>query len=266
MKFRDSGRVVFWCFLLLVSGAATAQAQVVAVAANDYSPSSEHDNLVATLSNLGFSTVDVMSTSEATAAGACALIVYAAGWDGTGLEQADLQAWVVGGNGLIQIGDWHHFFQNSWQGQLPTPTTADVTISDDAYPIAQGLPASWTGHGYFFYAWPNGGMGNTLGLQGETDVASVAAAGFTTSNYGIAALDTGTGRAVYFGINVYGPDGGANELTLLTNSLAWIGCGTFEATPIPTLGGWGMVLLALLTACTAVLIISGRRVRESHPA
>ena len=101
-------------------------------------------------------------------------------------------------------------------------------------------------------------MGNTLGAQGETDVATVAAPGFETRNYGIAALDTGAGRAVYFGINVFG-EVPPNELTLLENSLAWIGCTTQQAAPIPALSGWGAALLVLLLAAVAVLIIGRQR-------
>jgi len=257
MMSRGIRWTVLFCCLLLV--AVSAQSQVVAVAASNYTTTVEHDNLVGSLVGLGYSTVDVTSTAEATSAGACALIVYSAGSDGTGLEQADLSAWVAGGNGLIQIGDWHGYFQNEWQGQLPTPTSVQVTIIAASHPIALGLDASWSGRGYFYYGWADGAMGNTMGAQGETDVATVAAPGETTRNYGIAALDTGAGRAVYFGINVHGPEAGANELTLLDNSLAWIGCATQQAAPIPTLSGWGAALLVLLLAAVAVLIIGRQR-------
>ena len=259
MMSRGIRWTILICCLLLVAGAVPAQGQVVAVAASSYADTVEHDNLVGTLTSLGFSTVDVTTTAEATSAGACALIVYAAGWDGVGLGQVDLEAWVAAGNGLIQIGDWHDYFQNEWQGQLPTPTSVDVVINAASHPIALGLDASWSGRGFFYYSWADGGMGNTLGAQGETDVASVAASGFTTRNYGIAALDTGAGRVVYFGINVYSPEAGANELTLLENSLAWIGCAPVQAAPIPAISGWGAALLVLLLATSALLIIGRQR-------
>ncbi len=246
--------VLLVILLLLTAGVAGAQG-LVAVAANDYSTPEEHDNMVATLQDMGYTTVDVTSTAEASAAGACTLIVYAAG---VYVPGQDLQAWVDSGNGLIQIGDWHDYFPNQWQGQLPTPTSVQVTLNAPAHPIAQGLEATWSGRGFFYYAWPDGAMGNTLGNLGEADIASVSAPGFDTRSYGIAAYDPEPGgRAVYLGINVYGPAAGPNELRLFQNSLAWLGCAA--AAPIPTTSGRGIALTILLLAGAAFLVILRQR-------
>lgn len=243
-------RSILVVLVVLVAATGTVQAQsVVAVAANDYNPPDEHDNMVATLQNMGYITVDVTSTDEAAAAGACVLIVYAAGAD-----VGDLQAWVDGGNGLIEIGDWNDYFPNQWQGRLPTPTTVHVTLNAPTHPIAQGLDPEWDGRGYFYYAWPDGALGNTTGALGETDIATVSAPGFETRNYGIAAYDPEPGgRAVYFGINVYGPEAGPNELRLFQNSLTWAGCAA--AAPIPTVSGGGIAVMVLLLAGLAVAAI-----------
>jgi hypothetical protein len=53
-----------------------ASTVLVAVAANDYSNTLEHDALVSTLNSLGYNTIDVTTVAEAQAAGADVIFAY----------------------------------------------------------------------------------------------------------------------------------------------------------------------------------------------
>ncbi len=250
--------------LMFISFSAIANADIVAVAANDADPSDEHDNLSATLSGMGHTVVDVTTTAEAGSAGACALIAYAGGWEDTGeLDPPDLQTWVNNGNGLIQIADWHDYFPNDFDSgpdPFPTPTAVDINITNPAHPIAQGVASSWSGRGFFYYAWPDGAIGYTLGSIGETEIGTLDSPVTPLYNYGIAALDTGTGRAVFFGMNVFGPAAGSNESTLLQNSLGWIGCATAPSVSVPTITPWGMIIFIVLAGFGAIYYIRRRKI------
>jgi hypothetical protein len=224
--------IVIW-FLITVATIGTArtgagadaaprQGEIIAVAESNYSSTLEHDMLVNAIGALGYSTVDVRSVVDAFQAGAHVLVVYAAGWDGPGLAASDLDTWFGASRGLIQIGEWHEFFPSDFEGRLPTPTNVTVTITDPGHPMTQGLSSSWPGHGFFYYAWPDGAMGYTIACVGESDLATVSAPGFTTHNYGIAALDRGYARAAYIGISLGGPAAGVNEEYLLANTLEWL--------------------------------------------
>ena len=200
--------------------------QRVAIASNDYVDPVEHDLLAAELAGLGYSPVDVTGVRDANAIGAMALVVYAGGYYATGLEMADLQSWVNSGHGLIQIGEWHEFFPSEYVGRLPVPTSVAVTVHNAWHPVVQGVASSWSGRGFFFYGWADGALGYTINCVGETDLAHGDAPGFPAHDYVIAAVDRDPparlGRAVFFGINTYGPDAGPNEHQLLVNAMNWI--------------------------------------------
>jgi hypothetical protein len=159
--------------------------------------------------------------TEAAAGQAVALVVYSGGFNGTGMQMSDLQTWVGLGRGLIQIGDWHTYFDANWDGHLPTPTAITVTVNDLGHRVTAGVDPFWSGHGYFYYDWPDGAIGWTTGSLGESDLATLSTPGYIARNRGVGAIET-TGRAVYFGLNVYGPAAGPNDLLLLKNALAWV--------------------------------------------
>ena len=232
------------CFLSIF--ALSADAATVAIEVNDYDPSSEHDALTSTLTNLGHTVVDVTTVDEAQNAGACTIISYAGG---DTLDSADLESWVNGGKGLIQIGDWTNYFSTTWESAQATIT---VNITNPSHPLAQGLPSSWSGHGYFYNALPPGFLAYSNGsLTGETEIGTLQST--VVRNYGISAYDSGTGRAVFLGLNVYGPSAGANDLALLQNSIDW-SCGgspPVSTTRIPTMNEWGLIIFAVLTGLGA---------------
>lgn len=214
-------------FAFRLDGTAVPTGPRVALATPDSQYTVEHDHLADTLAVLGFSPFDVANVHEACSCGAMALIVYAGGSQGgPGIDPPDLQAWVNSGHGLIQVGDWNDYFPNQWQGQLPDPTWVEVTLHNAWHPVVQGVTTTWYGRGFFHYDWPDGALGNTINCCGEVDLAHGEAVGFDPRDFVIAAQDhdppVRLGRAVYFGINTYGPDAGPNEAQLLANALDWI--------------------------------------------
>jgi hypothetical protein len=212
-----------------LEGSPLPPGQRVAIASNSYGDPIEHDLLAAELAGLGYSPVNVTDVWDANAIGAMALVVYAGGYGGTGLELADLHSWVNSGHGLIQIGEWHEFFPSEYEGRLPVPTSVSVTVHNTWHPVVQGVASSWYGSGFFYYGWADGALGYTINCIGETDLAHGDAPGFPAHDYVIAAVDRDPpvrlGRAVYFGINTYGPDAGPNEHQLLVNTMDWISAG-----------------------------------------
>jgi hypothetical protein len=240
-------------FLFLLS-VLSANAATIAIESNDFSPSYEHDYLASTLTGMGHSVVDVTTISEARNAGACAIIGYSGGHT---ISASDLQSWVNSGRGFIQIGDWDDFFSNYYEGQLPIPSAITVTITNPSHPLAQGLDSSWSGRGYLYYGWPDGAVGYSFGsLPGETEIGTLQ---YTVlRNYGISAYDSGNGRAVYLGLNVFGPAAGPNELTLLQNSIYWV-C---QSRDIPTINEWGMIIFVMLAGIGAVYYLRRQRRTE----
>ena len=196
-----------------------AAGPIVAVAAG--MDMSEHDPLVASVTAAGYTVIDVSTVAEAASAQAVALVAYAGGVSGTGMQASDLQTWVGMGRGLVQIGDWHDYFETAWDGPLQTPASFTVTINELGDRVSAGVDPFWSGHGYFFYDWPDGAIGWTTGTLGESDLATLSTAGYIARDHGVAAVET-TGRAVYFGLCVYGPAAGPNDLLLLKNALAWV--------------------------------------------
>jgi hypothetical protein len=192
-----------------------ASTVLVAVAANDYSNTLEHDALVSTLNSLGYNTIDVTTVAEAQAAGADVIFAYVGCYI---FDIAELNNWISSGKGYIQLGDWTDWFTNSWE-YIGEENTVTVTITDPSHPIAAGLPASWLGRGYWAYGYPNDCVGWSTGYD---VVGTLQAAGYSVHNGGISVTTYGSGRAVYYGFNLYGAAAGPNELQLLSNIVNWV--------------------------------------------
>jgi hypothetical protein len=185
------------------------------VAASNYSNTDEHDELVSTLTSLGYGTVDVMDVAEAEAAEADVIIAYIGCYK---FDTSDLDVWISSGKGYIQIGDWTDWFSNDYE-LIGDATVVNISITNPTHPIAQGLPSSWTGLGFWAYGYDNDYVGWT---SGYTEVGKLEANGYAQHDEGISVREYGTGRTVYFGFNVYGSSVGQNELTLLSNAVNWI--------------------------------------------
>jgi parallel beta-helix repeat protein len=188
---------------------------LVAVAASAYTNTLEHDVLVFTLTALGYTTIDVTNVTEAEAAGADVIFEYDGG---AASKSSDLDAWISSGKGYIQLGDWSQWFSMSYT-IIGEGTTITVNITDPSHPLAQGLPASWQGRGYFTYGWGSDVYGGSLGYH---EIGTLRAEGHPMYNEGISATTYGSGRAVFFGFNVYGSEAGPNELLLLNNTIKWL--------------------------------------------
>jgi subtilisin family serine protease/PKD repeat protein len=191
---------------------------VVAVAADNYG-GSETNELHNTLTQFGYSWVDVYTVQEARDAGAATLIVRYTGWS---LPIADLNNWLTEGHGLIQFGDWVDWFPNEWEAQ-PSGTPLSITVADSGYPLAQGLPSSWAGLGFFAYNWDSDALGWVTDVSYpniiQAQYGALRERAATATGYGL-------GRAVYIGFNVYGYLAGNNDKRLFDNAITWTGrCG-----------------------------------------
>jgi parallel beta-helix repeat protein len=193
---------------------------LVAVGASDYTNTLEHDALVSTLTALGYTTIDVTNVTAAEAAGADVIFEYDGG---ARSSSGDLNTWISSGKGYIQLGDWSHWFSMSYT-IIGEGTTITVNITDPSHPVAQGLPASWQGRGFFAYGWWSDVFGGSVGYH---EIGTLQADGHPRYNEGISATTYGSGRAVFFGFNVYGSEAGPNELLLLNNTIKWLCNETF---------------------------------------
>ena len=188
---------------------------LVAVAASKYSNTREHDALVSTLTALNYYTIDVTNVTEAQMAGADVIFAYVGC---TKFNILDLNTWISLGKGYIQLGDWTGWFSNSFE-EINEGTAITVNITDPSHPVAVGLPASWQGRGFWAYGTGGDYVGWTFGYH---EIGTLQAEGFPLYNEGISATTYGSGRAVYFGFNVYGSEVGPNESLLLNNTIKWV--------------------------------------------
>ncbi|MBI5384185.1 MAG: M36 family metallopeptidase [Verrucomicrobia bacterium] len=100
---------------------------------------------------------------------------------------------------------------------------------DTAHPITAGLPATWISHGYWRYGYTGW---DYLSWSTDTALLSLASAVSPTNHARLLVADSiGSGRAVYIGWNVYGPDAGPNDLTVLRQAILWA-AGVLTDTPL----------------------------------
>jgi len=199
----------------LAAPASEASTILVAVAASNYSNTLEHDALVNTLNSLGYNTVDVTTVAEAQTAGADVIFEYIGCYN---FLQANIDNWISSGKGYIVVGDWGNWFTESYES-IGEGNTVTVTITDPSHPIAAGLPAFWIGRGFWAYVFGDDYVGWSIGYH---EVGTLQATGYSLHNEGISVTTYGSGRAVYFGFNVYGAAAGSNELQLLSNAINWV--------------------------------------------
>ncbi|MBN1483948.1 MAG: PKD domain-containing protein [Chloroflexia bacterium] len=175
-----------------------------------------------TLEEFGYSWVDVYSVGEARLFEADVIIDRYGGWY---LPVPDLDDWLSEGHGLVQLGDWPDWFPNDWEGQ-PSGTPLDVTVVDPDHPLTAGLPATWTGLGFWAYDWTS----DAVGWVTDTLSPNLIEASYGTPHERVLSYaEPDPGRAVYIGLNVYGDLAGEADKRILQNALTWSGrCGLID--------------------------------------
>lgn len=213
----------------------------------------ELPQLHSTLTALGFAWVDIASVADAQTANADVIIDR---YDASNLPAGDVTTWLNSGRGYIQLGDWPAYFPNSFVA-ITNGAPITISIADPTSPLAAGLPASWTGRG--FWAYDSGS--DYLGWTTNAALPDVAHADYSTSTYTrvVSSELVGTGRAVYIGFNVYGSAAGPNDTRLLRNAISWAGGCALIAEAVPTLGGVAMAVLMVAIAMLGVILISRLR-------
>jgi uncharacterized repeat protein (TIGR01451 family) len=189
----------------------------VALAADDGGNPTEAAELHATLTELGYDWVDVNSVEEARYAGANVLIDRIGAVD---MPVNDVNTWLTDSMGYIQIGDWPDWFPENWESQ-PAGTPLTITVADSAHPLAAGLPASWTGLGFWAYGWPGS---NAVGWVTDVAYPNIISAQYSTNRArAVSAATYGPGRAAYIGFNTYGTLASVNDKQVLRNAITWTG-------------------------------------------
>jgi hypothetical protein len=129
----------------------------------------------------------------------------------------------------VNISDWGSDWTPNSFIDLTLGTSFAITL-DAAHPITAGLPGSWTAQGFWHY-----GGGNFAGWSTDVGLPSLASgAAPVNQSRLLVANSLGSGRAVYIGWNVYGPDANANDLSVLRNSILWSSGATIVQPPILT--------------------------------
>jgi regulator of replication initiation timing len=172
----------------------------------------EKEELHNTLSEFGFSYVDIDNDGEATAAECDVVIGYqgeAAGW-----PKSNISDWLNAGKGFIQISDWPNWFPNSYES-ITEHSTVTVTLVS-SHPITEGLPDSWTATGFWYYGYDpedyvgwctNATLPNIANVDGHNGTVTVQ--------------EVGSGRAVFLGFNVFGHAASVYSKELLARAILW---------------------------------------------
>jgi uncharacterized repeat protein (TIGR01451 family) len=220
---------------------------VVAVVAG---PDPESTELHNTLTEFGFTWVDVTTVQEARDAGADVIIDRFA--VNGNLPVGDVNAWLNEGHGFIHMGDWPQWFPTSWEGAT-AGTPLAITVDDPAHPLTQGLPPSWTGLGFWAYGWPGS---NAVGWVTDSSYPDIIQASYGTPHQRvISAAEYGTGRAVYIGINTYGYLAGDPDKLVLRNALSWSGqCGETQPVDVPWLSEAPITGTVPVSQCQDVVV------------
>jgi hypothetical protein len=188
---------------------------IVALAADD-SHLPETEQLHATLDEFGFSWMDVISVGQAVDAGANTIIVR---YGGVNLPASELDPWVFGGGGVVQMGDWPDWFPTGYTSENDN-TPLELTVVDNTHPLTQGLPPSWTGLGFWSYDWSENG----LGFVDDPAYPNLMQASYGTPyDRALSAEEYGAGKAAYIGFNTYGYEAGDIDKQVLFNALTWTG-------------------------------------------
>ncbi len=196
-----------------------------------YGTSIEKDELHNTLSEFGFSYVDINNDGEATAA-ECDVVI---GYQGElmGWPKSNISDWLNAGKGFIQVSDWPDWFPNTWT-DIPEHSTVTLTLISP-HPITEGLPDSWTATGFWYYdtssvdyvAWcTNATLPNIANVDGH--------------DRAVTAEEVGSGRAVFLGFNVFGYAADVYSEGLFVRAILWSAkveaTGTVRAAFLPS---WG---------------------------
>jgi PKD repeat protein len=180
----------------------------------------ETSGLHATLSELGYSWLDVNSMQEAYDAGANVFIARYEG--GTNPGAGEVADWLNSGRGYIELGNTPNWFPDTYES-VAGLTPLSISVADGSHPLVQGLPTAWTGLGFYVYGWSQNG----LGYVDDIDYPNIIQAQYDTLRQrAVTVEEYGTGRAVYLGFNVYGNLAGVADKRLLDNAILWSGnCG-----------------------------------------
>ncbi|PWB50983.1 MAG: hypothetical protein C3F13_15895, partial [Anaerolineales bacterium] len=187
----------------------------------------EQSALRATLDELGYPWVEIDSVLEARNAGAVVIMDHSPATPN--LPGTDLQTWMEDGFGYIEQGDWPQYFPDTFSAAA-SGTPLDIVVMDPSHPIMRGLPASWTGLGFWAYDW----FQDAVGYLTNATYPNLAKAGYfgSLNDRAISYVEVGDdGRGVYLGLNVQGSMAGDNEKLLFDNALRWAGHCAVEDVP-----------------------------------
>lgn len=169
----------------------------------------ELNALATTLTNLGFA---VRYIDQGQWSGINVVVSYPG--DGIGPTRSEIS----NGTHYVQISDYgSDWTPNFWS--WVSPGTNITMALDAAHPITTGLPASWSSHGFWYYAG-----GDYVGWSTDTNMPSLAReTAVVNQSRVLTASPLGSGRAVYMGWNVYGPEASLYDVAALRNAILWAG-------------------------------------------
>jgi hypothetical protein len=208
----------------------------VGVAANDTTEDSEEiTELHSTLSEFGFSYVDIgKNISEAFTADCDVLI----GFQQSIVEywtKNNISNWLNTGKGFIQISDWPTWFPDSF-ASITEHSNVTVTLVS-AHLITEGLPSSWTATGFWYYGYDPSDYVSWCTNTTLPNIANVDG-----HDRAVTVQEVGPGRAVYLGFNVFGYAADANSTKLFERAILWSAAGSVEGTgtiKVAFLPSWG---------------------------
>lgn len=204
----------------------------IGVAANNSMNTNETNELHNTLSEYGFSYVDVNTIDNATDA-ECDVLIGLHSSVAIGWSTSEVGDWLNTSKGFIQISDWPNWFEpNSWTSILEH---SSITLTlGSPHPITEGLPNSWVTTGFWYYTsgldyvgWStNASLPNIANVDGHDRAVTVE--------------EVGPGRAVYLGLNVFGSAADVYSKAVFVRSILWSAkveaAGTIRVAFLP---GWG---------------------------
>ena len=172
----------------------------------------EKDELHNTLSEFGFSYVDINNASEAIAAECDVVIAYPG--ETMDWPKSNISDWLNAGKGFIHIGDWPNWFPNSWASITENSTVTLTLISP--HPITEGLPDSWTATGFWYYGWA---AADCVGWCTNATLPNIA--NVDGHDRAVTVEEVGPGRAVYLGFNVFGYAADVYSKGLFARAILW---------------------------------------------
>jgi chaperonin cofactor prefoldin len=172
----------------------------------------EKDQLHDTLSEFGFSYVDVNNDAEIAAAD-CDVVI---GYHGEGIDWPtnNISNWLLAGKGFIHISDWPNWFPSSY-ASIPEHSNVTVTLAS-RHIITDGLPSSWTATGFWYYGYD---FEDYIGWSTNATLPNIA--NVDGHDRAVTAQEVGPGRAVYLGFNVFGNASSVYSKELLARAILW---------------------------------------------